>query len=320
MVPSGELHIAAVDYSHTHHPYFCIVKHRSWIGLWWGLWCPDFLTIMLIWCLLRCPTMIRQGWQCSGTPGWVKRASPSTWHCEVSIRTISQKRKAHFTITEHQAHFQARTSSVRNSGTLLVPESDPQFTIVAKALRQIQIPSLSGTLKALGPALCRLGPPSIALCEETSLRYPPPRHWHWGQEVLKIFKNLSDLTQFKVSDRMVVGVFQWPNFAMRTFFVGSDDCDGGQKEAPPCRSRPSRSIFSHVLARGRIIPRIQPWLGTYWAFLTLNIVQTDCNHYIYRECTWPEKYWQWKLFFPLARIGSFWSQWSFNTLQFTTPF
>ena len=29
MVPSGELHIAAVDYSHTHHPYFCIVKHRS---------------------------------------------------------------------------------------------------------------------------------------------------------------------------------------------------------------------------------------------------------------------------------------------------
>ena len=28
MVPSGELHIAAVDYSHTHHPYFCIVKHR----------------------------------------------------------------------------------------------------------------------------------------------------------------------------------------------------------------------------------------------------------------------------------------------------
>ena len=74
------------------------------------------------------------------------------------------------------------------------------------------------------------------------------------QEVLKIFKNLSDLTQFKVSDRMVVGVFQWPNFAMRTFFVGSDDCDGGQKEAP----RPSPSIFSHVLARGRIIPRIQP--------------------------------------------------------------
>ena len=29
MVPNGELHIAAVDYSHTHHPYFCIVKHRS---------------------------------------------------------------------------------------------------------------------------------------------------------------------------------------------------------------------------------------------------------------------------------------------------
>ena len=28
MVPNGELHIAAVDYSHTHHPYFCIVKHR----------------------------------------------------------------------------------------------------------------------------------------------------------------------------------------------------------------------------------------------------------------------------------------------------
>ena len=25
----GELHIAAVDYEHTHHPYFCIVKHRD---------------------------------------------------------------------------------------------------------------------------------------------------------------------------------------------------------------------------------------------------------------------------------------------------
>ena len=29
MVPSGELHITAVDYKHTHHPYFCIVKHRN---------------------------------------------------------------------------------------------------------------------------------------------------------------------------------------------------------------------------------------------------------------------------------------------------
>ena len=27
MVPSGELHITSVDYKHTHHPYFCIVKH-----------------------------------------------------------------------------------------------------------------------------------------------------------------------------------------------------------------------------------------------------------------------------------------------------
>ena len=66
-----------------------------------------------------------------------------------------------FSSKDHQnfAHCWSWTSSVRNSGTLLVPESDPQFTIVAKALRQIQIPSLSGTLKALGPALCRLGPP-----------------------------------------------------------------------------------------------------------------------------------------------------------------
>ena len=29
MVPSGELHITAVDYKHTHHPYFCIVKHLN---------------------------------------------------------------------------------------------------------------------------------------------------------------------------------------------------------------------------------------------------------------------------------------------------
>ena len=29
MVPSGELHITAVDYRHTHHPYFCIVKDRN---------------------------------------------------------------------------------------------------------------------------------------------------------------------------------------------------------------------------------------------------------------------------------------------------
>ena len=29
MVPSGELHISAVDYKHTHHPYFCIVKHAD---------------------------------------------------------------------------------------------------------------------------------------------------------------------------------------------------------------------------------------------------------------------------------------------------
>ena len=29
MVPSGELHITAVDYRHTHHPYFCIVKDRT---------------------------------------------------------------------------------------------------------------------------------------------------------------------------------------------------------------------------------------------------------------------------------------------------
>ena len=29
MVPSGELHITAVDYRHTHHPYFCIVKHLN---------------------------------------------------------------------------------------------------------------------------------------------------------------------------------------------------------------------------------------------------------------------------------------------------
>ena len=29
MVPSGELHITAVDYHHTHHPYFCIVKHLN---------------------------------------------------------------------------------------------------------------------------------------------------------------------------------------------------------------------------------------------------------------------------------------------------
>ena len=29
MVPSGELHITSVDYKHTHHPYFCIVKHLN---------------------------------------------------------------------------------------------------------------------------------------------------------------------------------------------------------------------------------------------------------------------------------------------------
>ena len=29
MVPSGELHISSVDYKHTHHPYFCIVKHSN---------------------------------------------------------------------------------------------------------------------------------------------------------------------------------------------------------------------------------------------------------------------------------------------------
>ena len=29
MVPSGELHILSVDYKHTHHPYFCIVKHAN---------------------------------------------------------------------------------------------------------------------------------------------------------------------------------------------------------------------------------------------------------------------------------------------------
>ena len=27
MVPNGELHITSVDYRHTHHPYFCIVRN-----------------------------------------------------------------------------------------------------------------------------------------------------------------------------------------------------------------------------------------------------------------------------------------------------
>ena len=65
MVPSGELHIAAVDYSHTHHPYFCIVKHRCDIctscwcllihggqsqpwWLWWTAWSSLLLMIMLM--------------------------------------------------------------------------------------------------------------------------------------------------------------------------------------------------------------------------------------------------------------------------------
>ena len=70
---------------------------------------------------------------------------------------------------------------------------------------------------------------------------------------------------------MVAWVFQWHNFAMRTFFVGSDDCDGGQKEAPPSQSRPTPSIFSHVLAqRRRIFPRIQlgqPRLFYLWMII-----------------------------------------------------
>ena len=81
---------------------------------------------------------------------------------------------------------------------------------------------------------------------------------------------------FKVSDKMFFWVFQWPKFAMRTFFVGSDDWDGGQKESPPSQTRPTPSIFSHVLARQRIIPRIQPRLSDILdchAFSTLDVVQ-----------------------------------------------
>ena len=162
MVPSGELHIAAVDYSHTHHPYFCIVKHRCdictscwcWLihggqsqpwWLWWTAWSSLLLMIMLMLVVDDDDDDRDKDGDVQGLWGQ-SRESPLPPHSQRwSHLNWALSPKASSSSICDWYWSTMTNSSVCKSGTFSVGSFDwPPFTIVAKAIHHIQIPSLSG--------------------------------------------------------------------------------------------------------------------------------------------------------------------------------
>ena len=151
MVPSGELHIAAVDYSHTHHPYFCIVKHRFDIHQADAGVSHDDFGELLAWCtmmLLLMMMMIRMVMFRDSGVSQESLPFHLTLRGEATNCTVSPKASSWSWMVKCDWYWSTMIiSSVCKSGTSWVRSLEqPSFTIVAKAIHihLIHIASLSG--------------------------------------------------------------------------------------------------------------------------------------------------------------------------------